>query len=223
MDEIHIKPGIRYHANRLIGQSVDQPDKAARTVLAFMIAPLFGGPAFIARLIPLYTLDADLLFDQLLQAIVHQCNGFALLTMCDNLRANQRLYRLLSEKYGGENEFSIYHPVLNSEFRFLYILYDPTKTYENNWITEKMKTLDFTDPYSGQKGSAKWSHLIEIFEDELKNSVKLTKLPYSSLYPTNFEKQKVSLAMNIFNAKTVAALDIRKYDETKVFVEAITK
>ena len=83
-----------------------------------------------------------------------------------------------------------------------------------------MKTLDFTDPYSGQKVSAKWSHLI----NELKNSVKLTKLSYSSLYPTNFEKQKVSLAMNIFNEeKTVAALDIRKYDETKMFVEAVTR
>ena len=96
-----------------------------------MIAPLFGSPAFIARLIPVYTLDADLLFDQLLQVIqiVHQYNGFAFLTMCDNLRANQRLYRLLSEKYGGENEFSIFHPVPNSEFRFLYILYDPTHLF----------------------------------------------------------------------------------------------
>ena len=51
-----------------------------------------GVPAFIARLIPVYTLDADLLLEQLLKVIqiIHQCKGLAFLTMCDNLRANQR-------------------------------------------------------------------------------------------------------------------------------------
>ena len=90
----------------------------------------------------------------------------------------------------------------NSEFPFLYTLYDPTHLYKNirnNWMTEKMKTLDFTDPSSGQIVTAKWSHLVDIFENEIKHLVKLTKLSYSTLYPTNVEKQKVSLVMNVFN------------------------
>ena len=66
--------------------------------------------------------------------------------------------------------------------------------------------------------SAKWSHLVDIFEEELKCPIK-----YASLYPTNFEKQKVSLAMNIFNEKTVTALGIENYNDTKVFVEAVTR
>ena len=221
MDEIRIKPGIRYRANHLIGQSVDQPDKAARAVLAFMIAPLLGVPAFIARLIPVYTLDADLLLEQLLKVIqiIHQCKGFVFLTMCDNLRANQRMYRLLREQYGCDNDFPIHHPVQNSEFPSLHILYDPThlfKSIRKNWVTEKMKTLDFTHPCLGISVSAKWSHLVDIFEEELKCPIKLTKLTYASLYPTNFEKQKVSLAMNIFNEKTVTALGIENYNDTKV-------
>ena len=37
----------------------------------------------------------------------------------------------------------------------------------------------------------------------------LTKLSYSSLYPTYFESQKFSLTANVFNEKTVTATDIR--------------
>ena len=84
-----------------------------------------------------------------------------------------------------------------------------------------MKTLNFTHPCLGISVSAKWSHLVDIFEDELKCPIKLTKLTYTSLYPTNFEK--VSLAMNIFNEKTVIALGIENYNDTKVFVEAVTR
>ena len=55
---------------------------------------------------------------------------------------------------------------LKIEFPFPYTLYDPThlfKNIKNNWVTEKMKTLNFTDPSSGQIVSAKWSHLVDIF------------------------------------------------------------
>ena len=39
----------------------------------------------------------------------------------------------------------------------------------------------------------------------------------------NFEKQKVSIVLNIFNEKTVAALMLRKCDDTAVFVEHVTR
>ena len=48
-----------------------------------------------------------------------------------------------------------------------------------------------------------------------------TKISYSALYPTNFEKQKISLVLKIINEKTVAALKDKQ--ETKVFVENVTK
>ena len=104
------------------------------------------------------------LLEQLLKLIqiIHQCKGFVFLTMCDNLRANQRMYRLLRGQYGCDNDFLIHHPVQNSEFPSLYIL-------RNNWVTEKMKTLDFTHPCLGIRVSAKWSHLVDIFEEELSN------------------------------------------------------
>ena len=64
----------------------------------------------------------------------------------------------------------------------------------------------------------KWSDLVTIYQEEQSPSIKQTNITYASLYPTNFEKQNVSLFLNIFNAKTVAACD-----ETAVFVEHVTR
>ena len=47
---------------------------------------------------------------------------------------------------------------LKFEFPVVYTLYDPAhlfKNIRNNWETEKLKTLDFTDPSSGKIVSAR--------------------------------------------------------------------
>ena len=48
VDEIHIKISIRYRGGHVIGNSLDERSKAARTVLSIMIGPLTGAPAFVA-------------------------------------------------------------------------------------------------------------------------------------------------------------------------------
>ena len=90
VDEIHIKPAIRYPANHLIGQSVDQPDKAARTVLCFMVASLMGGPAFIACIVP-----------ELLQLIpiIHRCNGFVCVIIYEQINHSSSQSTALPEVY----------------------------------------------------------------------------------------------------------------------------
>ena len=83
-----------------------------------------------------------------------------------------------------------------------------------------MQTLDFVEPQTKKVYQAKWSDLVSIYESEMKSIIKLTKLCYASLYPTNFEKQKVNLAVNIFNEKTVAVLSDK---DTQVMVKNVTK
>ena len=56
VDEIQVKPAVRYQGNHIIGFSHDEPTKVARTVLAIMIALMLGAPAFVCRLIPVYSL-----------------------------------------------------------------------------------------------------------------------------------------------------------------------
>ena len=69
-DEVHIKPSIRYRANHIIGFAEDEEEScAAKTVLAVMINFFGGQPAFVARLLPVKSLDAEFLFPQLLWLI----------------------------------------------------------------------------------------------------------------------------------------------------------
>ena len=225
VDEIHVLASSRYRGCHLIGSSVDQPDKAARTVLGLMVETMYGGPSFMARLIPVYSLNAAFLFEQIerLIHIIHAAGGFVFLIMCDDLRANQSTYDMFREKFGAVGIYAVNHPSPNPEFALLYILHDPThlfKNIRNNWVTEKFKTLDFVEPYTRLVHKAKWSDLIAIYNDEMKSPIKRTKLSYAALYPTNFEKQKVNLAVNVFNEKTVAVLTGKS---TQVMVQNITK
>ena len=44
VEEIYVKPAVRYQANHIRSFSHDEPTKAARTVLAIIIAPMMGAP-----------------------------------------------------------------------------------------------------------------------------------------------------------------------------------
>ena len=51
----------------------------------------------------------------------------------------------------------------------------------------------------------------------------MTNLNYQTMYPDRFEKQKVSLVVNIFNEKTVAVLQQNGFADTACFVRQVTK
>ena len=113
----------------------------------------------------------------------------------------------------------------NEEFGNLYLLYDPThllKNICNNWQTEQMQKLSFTDPITNKEVTGKWSDLIALYKIENDSLCKLTKLNHATLYPTNFKKQKVALVLNILNEKNAAFLDLKDYNDTAIFVKAVT-
>ena len=162
----------------------------------------------------------------LLIKIIHDAGGFVFLVMTDNLSVNQKLFKLLQQKYHKESLSAICHPISNIYFKYMNLCYDPPhmlKNIRNNWTTEKTQTLEFKDPDSEKVVRAKWSDLKIIYKEESESSVKCTKLDYATMYPNNYEKQKVSLALNIFNEKTVAALKLKHLDETALFVEKVLK
>ena len=161
---------VRYRAARITGLCVDQdPPRPAKTTLALMINFMYGTPVFIAHLLPIFSLKSDFLIKQLmlLLEIIHDAGGFVFLAMTDNLSVKQKMFKLLKGKYHQHSLSAITHPLNNILLKYLYLLYDPTrmlKNIRNNWTTEKIQTLEFTDPDS--------------------------KLDYQPLYPNNFEKQK---------------------------------
>ena len=138
--------------------------------------------------------------------ILHSFNGgrvFAL--MSDNLSVNQKTYKMFHEEYESLTVSSIVHPVENSKFKQIFTLFDPTHLFRNirnNWSKEKTQSLEFRNPETGEMCSAKWKDLVKLYKEETDNSIlRETKLDYTTLYPNNFEKQKVQYVMNIFNEK----------------------
>ncbi|GFO18373.1 group XV phospholipase a2 [Plakobranchus ocellatus] len=71
-------------------------------------------------------------------------------------------------------------------------------------MTEKTQTLTFQ--HEEKVISAAWSDLKKLYEHESTFLVKLSALTKSAVQPNNIEKQKVSLALQVFSEKTSAAL-----------------
>ena len=162
-----------------------------------MINPSYGAPAFVARLIPVLSLNADFLFNILKPIIqlIHESGGRLFGVVSDNLSVNQKAFKLFHSNFQSLDISSIAHPISNSKFERLFTLYDPThlfKNVRNNWITEKTQTLEFIDSETKEKGLAKWKDLVELYKFELESDLKGTKLDFKTLHPNNFEKQKVS-------------------------------
>ena len=107
-----------------------------------------------------------------------------------------------------------------------HLICDPThalKNIRNNWISEKTQTLKFVVPDTNVTITAKWNHLKIIYKMEQATMIKDTKLDHCSLFPNSFERKKVSLVLNVFNEKTIAALKQNNFDETAIFVEHVNK
>ena len=118
--------------NHIIGYSYNGPLKPATTVLAIMIAPMMGAPAFACRLIPVYSLKHEL-FDQRLRVInsIHQNNGFVFLLISENLMANQAYFKMYQKNYGSDKIFACNNRILIEALKSLYLLYDPMHLLKN--------------------------------------------------------------------------------------------
>ena len=228
-DKIHVKPSVQFQKDQIIGFAVDSEEqKVAKAVLAIMINPLMGVPAFVARLLPIHSLKHEFLKEQIdiVMEIVFEVGRFAFLIMTDNHSVNQKMFKVYHQNSTSTAIYSVVHPHENPIFKELFTFYDMThclKNIRNNWVTEKTQTLQFIDPETQVFHFAKFSDIIKIFYEENESCLKETKLSYAALYPNNFEKQKVKLARDLFNEKTVAALEKRGLISTSLFVKMVTR
>lgn len=222
-DEIHLKPSLRYRGGHVLGYSFDRPKELARTMLAYMIKLVFRSQqkSFLIRLVPVHTLTAELLYDQtmnLLQ-IIHSAGGKVLSLLSDNLSANRKMHNHFRRNFTSGFSFKVVHPFQPSSY--LYLLFDTVHIYKslrNNWFTEKDQQIQFFPPGGVEFVTAKWDDLVELYLSECENPIKRTILTAQSINPSNFDRQKVSFACQIFNDKTVAALSQDGKFETACFV-----
>jgi hypothetical protein len=220
-DEVYIKPSLRYRGAHVIGRAVDQPGTRATTVLAILVKPLLGGPAFIARLIPVRSLNKEFLYNQLdtVVDIVHDCGGTVRSFVCDNHFVNKQVYKMMSK--GEERPFI----GRTSHQTGIHLLYDSThllKNVRNNWLSEALQQLKIQDPVSEQQWTAKFSDVRSMYATECDQTVRMTKLSYTACYPTSLERQNFQHVAAVFNEKTVAALTLNGKIGTAKVVELFT-
>ena len=85
-------------------------------------------------------------------------------------------------------------------FDFVHIF----KNIRNNWFTKKHAELKFT--YEGKEYLANWKDIEDLYLEDQKTPLRMTKLTRISVAPKVLQRQSVPLVCNVFNDKTVAAL-----------------
>ena len=86
-----------------------------------------------------------------------------------------------------------------------------------------MKMLKFFDKEKDTVCTASWSVLVNIYKKESEGIVTVTTISHAALCPTNLDKQKVSLALQIFDEKVPPLLRQQGAHETARFVELVVK
>ncbi|GFO27806.1 transposable element p transposase [Plakobranchus ocellatus] len=200
-----------------------------------MVKCFFGGPTFVAKILPCHALTAEYQFKKTCELIntLEGCGAKIVCIINDNNKVNQSFFNTF-HKSDPAFPWIAKSPVDNS--KPLFLLYDTVhfiKNIRNNWVSEKSQTLDMpqlTPTTSAEPSviSAKWTRLSELYAEESKTIVKLSQLTKSSVSPSNIEKQKVSLALNVFSEKTSSALKSSAasnlgWQETAVFIDHVLR
>ena len=97
------------------------------------------------------------------------------------------------------------------------------KSFRNNWITEGKQQLKLKPPGKQQPILGKWSDICAIEAEERELPIRTTNLDFASCHPTPISRQKVKLALNVFNEKTIAALRMRGKQETAEIVDIVLR
>ena len=235
IDEIYVKADISNSGGVLYGFAEDNEEKEATTVLCIMIKCLFGGKKFVARLVPCSNLTSGFQFEVTSSVLLTlgECGATVIAIINDNNKVNQAFFNLF-EPLDPQKPWIVRS--LSNPSQQMFLMYDPVhiiKNLRNNWITERTRTLCFPviDYFASnvfQSRYACWKHLQDLYQHESMQPTKLSRLTKASIEPSNIEKQKVSLALNVFSDETCSALKFSSVstDQTKttaLFIEQVLK
>jgi len=212
----------------VFGNAEDKKGKVANTLLCVMVKCLFTKRKFLAKLIPCHALNADFAHQCISNVIVtlENCGATVIGLITDNNRVNQACFGKFSA-LNADTPWVVKSPGGNTTPFFL--IYDPVhllKNIRNNWITEKTKTLSFC--LNNETHFACWRDLEDLQRQESSSIVKMSRLSAASVNPSNLEKQKVSLALNVFCDQTAAALKTSEHStsawvSTADFIQIVSK
>ena len=194
VDEVYVKASITYSGGSLFGQAVDDPSKKARTLLCIYVKCLFGGPKFMAKMIPCAALTAAFQFEcvQEIILLLESCGGKVLTVINDGNKVNQTFFSMFCP-FNDQIPWIVRS--LSQPSRPLFLIYDSVnllKNLRNNWLTEATGTLSFKPEDSEDSCHAKWEHLRDLYKHEssyaVNGTLALSALTKASVCPVGIGK-----------------------------------
>lgn len=241
IDEIHIKESIDFKNGKLSGIASNESTEIAKTVVTFLVSSCFGKFKEVIRLVPAKQITGAFLANTAKNVIVQvlDCGFKVLCIISDNNRLNRVMFKELTR-----DSTSDYYFYTNGNPYPIYVFFDSVhilKCIRNNWINLKNNDHEFTVPFwkdlvdyknteiennnneqHDMVTKAKFSDLRDLYKIEQNMLVKSApNITYKTLYPNNFERQKVSLALNVFNDCTAAALEKQNNHGTAYFIKVV--
>lgn len=230
VDEIHIKPFLDYKAGNIVGTAYNNAC-LANSAFVFMISSIMSSVKEVVHISPTSKVDHLLVFS-LIKEVITKLEDIGYKVFCvisDNNAVNSKAMSHFAEK----KSLSIVYPHPTDKTRPLFYLFDSVhllKCIRNNWLNAKPdQTLYYPDFDSGVEKAAAFQSLKTLHQLE---HDKMLKVGYSlnlkALFPTNMERQNVSLALKVFNPFVEQALiqfgaKIDKSKDTADFINTIVR
>ena len=207
-DEVKLIQVYRYSGGHVLGcaenesATLEDGEILATHALVVEIVCHFGGPKYILRVCPVAKLKTDDLKVIIFEGInaIIKAGGSVVSLICDNHTTNQSFYNFL----GGPGR--VYIDVIGCHVFLVYDYVHIFKNVRNNWITVTDQELSFL--MDGKNYTARWADIKALYDEDRKTMLRLTKLTHTSVFPKPLQRQSVPLVCQVFNDKTVAALQV---------------
>lgn len=204
IDEIHVNEEMNYAQGQLVGQAYNSHGETAKTVIAFIVNCCFGHKKEIVKLILVKGVKGTELaeYTKSVMLLLRDCGLKVLVIITDNNRINRILMNILTKD--SQSKFWFQIPNCANETFVSYNTVHLLKSVRNNWLNFKNANKNFYIPKIEDSGllEAKFCDLENVHKRENNMLIKSApKLSMKTIYPTTFERQKVSLVLNIYLMK----------------------
>ncbi|GBO32495.1 hypothetical protein AVEN_146814-1 [Araneus ventricosus] len=210
LDEIHMKPFMDYKGGNIVGNSYDNANLAT-SAHVFMLNSISSSFKDVVHIVPVSHIVAEDLFTLLKKIILAlEEIGFKVMGIVTD---NNSINRKAVSNFNNPPQFQVQYQHPADEKRPLFYLIDSVhliKCVRNNWINQKNGYFMYYPQFEGEENSvqtASFSVLRKLYDIEsselLKFGIGLTR---KALWPTNLERQNVSLALKIFSSNLVKGL-----------------
>jgi len=218
IDEVYVRPGLRFSGGEIYGQAEDDSSKLAKTILVILANCDYGGPKFVAAMKPVNRLNASFQRDVVLDVIrkLEEAGSTVFCCTFDGNSLNTRMVQMMPDLSSPTTSTFNGHPIfwLNDPVHLL-------KCVRNNFLNAKK--LQFVPPGDISPLVAKWDDLKELFQNEssVSQCLSASKLTKVAVDPPLISRQRVDLALKVFCKETASALRCVGKDETAKFIELI--